>query len=474
MYAEPEKNLNPGGQGQGSQTMCGIGQANHTSASISQHPNAVNPLAAEINERLSSAQAAILYRRLGLASLPVNTAEKRPYIAWRPLQERLPSEQELRRQFNKWPSAGVGIVTGNISRLVVLDVDGEEGQRSLIGQFLPVSPCVITGRTSGGEHRYYRHPGRHVKTVPRFLPGLDSKGDGGFCILPPSIHQSGNRYSWVDGCSLMDLQPPPMPAWLLQAVSLPTESGGATRKHIFPSGTYPVPSPQEDREGGSWLFKIWTDPTIVGQLAAFLGVPAKACELDEDGRGITFNCILGHGDEGSESASLFRMDSGLILYRDWHRRPCFERIPDGWAETCRDWFTLSEVYASQFYRRPVALNKPERAVWGLRLLCDSGILRPANVPFPPLPMNSKPSVVKLYEGLGLFFGCRGLLSPGEPASFSWSFAGAWCGIGSHHTIKDGMRSLMGHGIVRIAGTHGRINLFLPGSMSTEDVTQCNL
>jgi hypothetical protein len=86
-------------------------------------------------------------------------------------------------------------VTGAISGIVVLDLDGEEGEASLnsLGH-LPVTPKVRTGR---GHHLYFKHPGTFVGNPVNTMPGLDVRGDGGYVVAPPSIHPDGSVYEWA-------------------------------------------------------------------------------------------------------------------------------------------------------------------------------------------------------------------------------------------------------------------------------------
>jgi hypothetical protein len=62
-----------------------------------------------------------------------------------------------------------------------------------------------------GEHWFYKHPGRHVKTATKVRPGIDIRGDGGYVVAPGSLHRSGVVYEeiepWPD--SLADLPPFP-------------------------------------------------------------------------------------------------------------------------------------------------------------------------------------------------------------------------------------------------------------------------
>jgi len=91
-----------------------------------------------------------------------------------------------------WPDSNIGIITGSVSGLVVVDIDDPD--------IAPTFPDTVECRTgSGGKHLYYRHPGGHVKSSVKIAPGTDSRADGGYVVAPPSMHISGERYQWVEG-----------------------------------------------------------------------------------------------------------------------------------------------------------------------------------------------------------------------------------------------------------------------------------
>lgn len=95
------------------------------------------------------------------------------------------------RGFNGKPR-NVGIVCGP-SGIAVIDVDGEEGERTLRSLGLEVfGPTVITGR---GRHIYVDGTG----IVATKLPGIDIKAGIGYVVAPPSLHVSGRRYAWDEG-----------------------------------------------------------------------------------------------------------------------------------------------------------------------------------------------------------------------------------------------------------------------------------
>ncbi len=132
----------------------------------------------------------------------------------------------IRAWWAMWPEANIGLATGAVSGLFVLDVDEATGGWDTLNALqarhghLPDTPAVITG--SLGVHLYFRHPGGRVpNSVGKLGPGLDVRGDGGFVVAPPSLHRSGRRYAsdteWhPDRVPLAEA-----PAWLVALVVEP-------------------------------------------------------------------------------------------------------------------------------------------------------------------------------------------------------------------------------------------------------------
>ena len=72
-------------------------------------------------------QSALDYLDRGWAVVPVRAREKYPLIAWQVYQQHCASVGDVRAWFARWPNANVGIVTGVVSGLVVIDVDPRHG-----------------------------------------------------------------------------------------------------------------------------------------------------------------------------------------------------------------------------------------------------------------------------------------------------------------------------------------------------------
>jgi hypothetical protein len=121
------------------------------------------------------------------------------------------------------PHANIGVATGEISKVFVVDADGTDGQAELRkleckhGELPPTLQVV----TANGVHHYFKWPGVPVRnSASKIAPKIDVRGSGGYCLVPPSVHPSGRRYTWsVDsGDTIADA-----PAWLIGLVA---DSGG--------------------------------------------------------------------------------------------------------------------------------------------------------------------------------------------------------------------------------------------------------
>lgn len=138
------------------------------------------------NEILKSA---LHYAELGFSVFPV-ARDKKPLVVWQKYQKERASKEQIEEWYARFPNANVGVITGAISGIVVVDVDTMEKIDK------PLSPTAVS-RTGRGKHYFYKHPGREVKNSAGIIPHVDVRGDGGYVVMPPSIHESGKSYEWI-------------------------------------------------------------------------------------------------------------------------------------------------------------------------------------------------------------------------------------------------------------------------------------
>jgi hypothetical protein len=132
------------------------------------------------------------------------------------------------------PVGGWALVTGLTSGVVVLDVDGLEGQSNLRGFCkgrggIPQTPGQKT--PGGGFHFLFRAWGA-VKNRTGVLPKIDVRGEHGYIVVAPSFHPNGRPYEWLPSAGLDDLPIADCPDFLKiliesgKAPALPSKGDG--------------------------------------------------------------------------------------------------------------------------------------------------------------------------------------------------------------------------------------------------------
>ncbi len=156
-----------------------------------------------------------MYHSKGLSIIPVRSDKKPTITSWKEYQERKPTEEEIQKWFSDSTVTGIAVITGKISGVVVIDCE-KDFDYSLVD-----FPETVVSRTGGGgKHFFFRYP-KNIKVgnKTRFLPNADVRGDGGYVLVPPSLHYSGGSYEWekeFDRENLTDL-----PEWFLKESSQP-------------------------------------------------------------------------------------------------------------------------------------------------------------------------------------------------------------------------------------------------------------
>lgn len=174
-------------------------------------------------EREAVKAAALEYLAAGLNVLPIHIGkkltDKLPQGKW----ERWQTERATPEQVSKWApwgsySLAVGILGGRVSgNLWILDFDLEAetiypSWRALLAEKYPGLAAALeeapVGRTSKGYHVYLRLPEprgnellagypAEVDGKPKIQKLIETRGEGGYVVAPPSPHPSGARYQWL-------------------------------------------------------------------------------------------------------------------------------------------------------------------------------------------------------------------------------------------------------------------------------------
>jgi hypothetical protein len=173
------------------------------------------------SDDLSLAEAALHYAEHGYAVIPLHTIlpssgacscgrptctspAKHPLTA-NGLKDATTDEDTVRRWWQTWPSANIGVVTGSRSNnLTVLDFDGGKYDddafnkvQDLLGD-LPLTSTGWTVKTGSGFHAWFQSDqAKQIKnSASKLSPGVDIRGEGGYVVAPPSLHWTKANYAW--------------------------------------------------------------------------------------------------------------------------------------------------------------------------------------------------------------------------------------------------------------------------------------
>jgi Bifunctional DNA primase/polymerase, N-terminal/Primase C terminal 1 (PriCT-1) len=157
--------------------------------------------------------AAIAYATRGFAVLPCAPRGKAPATP-HGCRDATKDIAQIAGWWRENPNYNVAFATGAVSRIFVLDVDGLDAEASLhqLEEQHGALPETVESITPRGRHIFFRCENAQVKnSAGRLAHGLDIRGDGGYVVLPPSIHPSGRPYVWsVDSADHFA----EAPAWL--------------------------------------------------------------------------------------------------------------------------------------------------------------------------------------------------------------------------------------------------------------------
>ena len=187
------------------------------------------------DQDVQTRDAALDYLRRGWSVVALRPRGKFPLVRWEPFQYRAPEVAEVERWYRRWPDANVGIVTGQVSGLVVLDVDPRHGGEDSMAEWAEAGrrfPDTVEATTGGGgRHLYFQAPKVLLRNRVGLAPGIDLRANGGLIVAPPSLHPSGRRYAWRAGRGPADRPIASLPDWLFRLATEDGARGGHTIGH---------------------------------------------------------------------------------------------------------------------------------------------------------------------------------------------------------------------------------------------------
>ncbi|CAA9890530.1 hypothetical protein METHB2_240003 [Candidatus Methylobacter favarea] len=146
---------------------------------------------------------------------------------------------QIKQWWNKYSFANIGIVTGQKSGLVVIDIDprngGDASLQDLIDAYADFNAILATYTvmTGGNGSHFYYHYSKAFKSLKNhgLGKGIDIKADGGYILAPPSNHVSGGVYS-----VLHDFEPLPLPPMLIDLITAGQSESTSNKPEIVEGG----------------------------------------------------------------------------------------------------------------------------------------------------------------------------------------------------------------------------------------------
>lgn len=178
-------------------------------------------------------KAALYYAQHGIPVFPCDP-DKKPLTA-RGFKDASTDPDRIVAWWRSHPNALIGIPTGTTTGIDVLDVDDPTTFKAECSVDLSGHTMV---KTRKGYHIWFkRNPSTPLKCRVGSMPGADTRGDGGYVIVPPSRHENG-AYSFENYAPLQ-----PMPQALVartikrdqKPVEKPKRASGVSRCSMYAS-----------------------------------------------------------------------------------------------------------------------------------------------------------------------------------------------------------------------------------------------
>ncbi len=132
--------------------------------------------------------------KMNFSVIPIQK-NKKPFIKWADYQTQKPTIKEIKGWWQRWPNANIGIVTGKVSSVDVVDCDSEAGKDAL-EEYLPDNFLTPISKTPNGWHYYFTHKPGLTNQVRGGIRDCDIRTTGAYAIAPPSKNGHGIGYDW--------------------------------------------------------------------------------------------------------------------------------------------------------------------------------------------------------------------------------------------------------------------------------------
>ena len=186
---------------------------------------------------------ALAYATRGWPVFPIEPRGKKPLTA-NGCKAASTRHQQIAEWWERWPKANIGLATGRGSGLLVVDLDGAEGLRNWLtvtgrhdGPWRTLA--YVTG--SGGLHLLYEDSTGLPNRASRLADNIDTRGEGGYIVVPPSIHPNGNSYRLWE-----DRRVAAVPEFVRRALRPPASKPRIPAHELFPQRGAPASGGERD------------------------------------------------------------------------------------------------------------------------------------------------------------------------------------------------------------------------------------
>lgn len=451
--------------------------------------NIISSNSKTINKKEKLAQCKLLYE-MGFSLIPLAPKSKFPFSKlleemygkpkWGPFRERKAAWFEIEHWINNYPETNIGIITGQISNLVILDVDHQYNENSELN--VKIDPEIKTAEviSSRGQHIYLRTDQKIDSGVMKTPSGIvigEILAEGKYGVAPPSIHESGQRYKWSEDKNLTTHE-------LFSYEKIEFEKDEKkdllriTTRDYYSNSNKSKNEKQvsvnknknsSNKKLNKWWHQLQTEFEVAQQIFELAGV-------EVEGLAKNFNCPF-HEDK-HPSVSLFQLPKekiyeykaphNAIFFADFH---CKGRDMYYDPKTDKDkflpkngslqqWFNLAEIFfAIETDKELQKLPPGVGVMWWLRALEKLNYIE--NLPSiaaKKLPKinntiyrfkyKNKPyaikknSVEKVYNGFIYLLQLKTIYDKNQKGTtYSHRFIASWCGI-SKNTATKAMLYLM--------------------------------
>lgn len=159
--------------------------------------------------------AALEYASRGWAVFPLQPNGKKPTTS-NGFYAATTDPEQIRAWWTQTPDANVGLPTGAINGISVVDEDVKDGAKGaetlaalLAHHGASLDAYAQTRTWSGGRHIVCAYDELAKQGVGCYGPGLDGRNDGGYIVAPPSVIE-GQSYQWIIAPDTLL----PFPGWL--------------------------------------------------------------------------------------------------------------------------------------------------------------------------------------------------------------------------------------------------------------------